>query len=81
MKQETIVAQKMREAIESQKDAVFATEFYTKKDVLIGIGVFDLRNVEVDIRCGKDNKGFEAYIVSFPNNRRSCLTSKLHVQD
>ncbi|MBS2099176.1 hypothetical protein [Carboxylicivirga linearis] len=66
MKQENIVRQKMWDAKINNKDAVFPTEFYSSKDVLKGIGSFDLRNVNVNIRFGKTDKGFDAYVVSFP---------------
>lgn len=64
MKQETIVRQKMWDALENKHDAVFPIEFYTSKDVLKGIGTFDLRNVSINIRFGKIENGFDAYLVS-----------------
>lgn len=57
----------MWDAKMNNKEAVFPCKFYSSRDVLIGIGTFDLKNVSVNIRFGKTNKGFDAYIVSFPN--------------
>jgi len=66
-KQTNIVRSKMWDAKMNKKDAIFPCEFYSSKDVLIGIGCFDLKNVSINIRFGKTTKGFDAYVVSFPN--------------
>ena len=66
MQQENIVRQKMWDANMNNKDVYFPTEFYSQKDVLKGLSTFDLKNVKVNIKFGKTEKGFDAYIVSFP---------------
>ena len=64
MKQDKIVHSKMWDALNNKKDIFFPTEFYSQKDVLKGIGHFDLKNVKAEIKFGKTDKGFPAYIVS-----------------
>ena len=64
MKQDKIVHSKMWDGLNNKKDIFFPTEFYSQKDVLKGIGRFDLKNVTARINFGKTDKGFLAYIVS-----------------
>ena len=66
MKQGTIVRNKLWEGKINNKPVYFPVEFYSQKDILKGLSTFDLRNVKINIRFGKTDKGFEAYIVSFP---------------
>ena len=66
MKQETIIRNKLWDAIMNKKSVAFPIEFYSQLDVLKGINGFDLHNVDINFRFGKTDKGFEAYIVSFP---------------
>ena len=66
MKQENIVRQKMWDAKMNNKAVYFPTSFYSQKDVLNGLNTFDIKNVKVNLRFGKTEKGFDAYIVSFP---------------
>lgn len=66
MKQDYIVRQKMWDAKLNNKSVLFPTEFYSSKDILIGLGTFDLKNVKVNIRFSKTDKGFDAYKIEFP---------------
>ena len=65
MKQTNIVRSKMWDALSNKKDAVFPAEFYSQLDILKGIGGFDLKNVSINIRFGKTDKKFPAYIITF----------------
>ena len=64
-KQNTIVRQKLWDAKLNSKLAVFPTDFYSQKEILIGLNSFDLNNVSFSIKRGKTDKGFKALIVSF----------------
>lgn len=64
MKQQTIIKNKMWEALNSNKDAIFPLEFYNGKELLDNIP-FDLKNVKVSLYIGKSDKCFDSFIFSF----------------
>lgn len=68
MKDESIIRNKLWEAKLNNKEVAFPLEFYSQKDVLIGLNTFDLNNVPINIRFGKTDKGFDVLIIQFPEN-------------